>query len=235
MLETTQHTTAILVFANSANAELVQKPFAKDERLFEEFTEQTIAKVQKSGLPYFLSTEKEQVGTTFGERLAQAIQQVYERGYTNVIAIGNDSPQLRTVHLLKAYKQLQLNKTVLGPTFDGGFYLLGLHRSNFRSELFKKLPWQRFSLCTTLSQIFQKSRLEVFRLPVFADIDSKKDALYLLGYAKTLPKSIVYLLCNLLVKPNKVFSQKKYLYDPVFLTTFFNKGSPFPQTTKSPF
>ena len=80
--------TAILIFANSAEFEAVQKPFRSSETLFDALNEQTIKIVEKTGLPYFHFSEKNQYGATFGERFANAIQSIYDKGFQTVITIG---------------------------------------------------------------------------------------------------------------------------------------------------
>ncbi|MFD2588004.1 DUF2064 domain-containing protein [Croceitalea marina] len=226
MLKAVQHTTAILVFANSASQEFEQKPFVKSAVVFEALNKETLNKVKKTKLPYFHFTEKEQFGNSFGERFVNAIQKVYEKGYKNIITIGNDSPQLKTSHLLEAYKQLQLGKTVLGPTFDGGFYLMGLHKSNFDASLFLRLPWQRFGLFNRISQLFENSNSHLHRLPVFEDIDTAVDVVKLLGFSRSIAFTILKILRAIEEKVLKVFSARAFNYSDSYSSPLFNKGSP---------
>ncbi len=226
MLKAVQHNTAILIFAHSAAQEFERKPFAKNTVLFEALNKETLTKVKKTGLPYFHFTEKEQFGDTFGERFVNAIQEVYEKGYKNVITIGNDSPQLKTSHLLEANKQLELGKTVLGPTFDGGFYLMGLQKSTFDASLFERLPWQRFGLFNRISQLFENSNSNLFRLPVFEDIDTEKDAVKLLSFFKSISITILDILRALEEKVLSLFRMRIFTYFELFTSLLFNKGSP---------
>ena len=226
MLKASQKNTAVLIFANSASTELVQKPFAKSTVLFEVLTTETLDKVKKTKLPYFHFTEKQQFGNTFGERFVNAIQEVYSKGYDNVITIGNDSPQLKTTHLLEACKQLQQGKTVLGPTFDGGFYLMGLHKSNFDASLFKRLPWQRFGLLNRISQLFENSSSRLFRLPVFEDIDTEKDALKLSNFSKSVSITILRILRAIEEEVLHLFKIQLSTHFDLFSSPLCNKGSP---------
>lgn len=108
--------TAILIFAQSAERESKLKLFLKSEVLFSELNKHTLSTVEKSGLPYFHFSEKEQNGPTFAERYVNAIQSVYDQGYDTVITIGNDTPQLTTKHLHHTVEKLQECPIVLGPT-----------------------------------------------------------------------------------------------------------------------
>ncbi|GMN10082.1 hypothetical protein MTsPCn9_15030 [Croceitalea sp. MTPC9] len=226
MLKTAKHKTAILIFANSASTEFEQKPFAKSAALFEALNKETLAKVKKTKLPYFHFTEKEQLGTSFGERFVNAIQEVYQKGFDTIITIGNDSPQLKTAHLLDAYKQLQLGKTVLGPTFDGGFYLMGLHKANFDASLFERLPWQRFGLFNRISQLFENYNSQLFRLPVFEDIDTRRDVAILLNFTKALSSFILFLLNKISSYLDPIFPKQENTSHTNFSLSFYNKGSP---------
>lgn len=62
-----------------------------------------------------------------GERMAAAAADPLDRGRP-VILIGTDAPTLRAETLRDAAERLQGADVVLGPTADGGYYLLGLSR-----------------------------------------------------------------------------------------------------------
>lgn len=224
--------TAILVFANSAKKDGSVKKVSGNTLLFEAFTAQTLGITRDSGLPYYHFTEKEQQGNTFGERFTHALQSVFDKGYANVIAIGNDSPQLKTHHLLEAHQLLQQGKSVLGPSMDGGFYLIGINRNQFYREQFQALPWQLSSLLRETQAYFASNGEPVTLLNVLIDVDSKRDIMRLFNFTKSLAKRWLTLF-------SIIFHQKitiDYTHKKVFNTNFqdipFNKGSPlFPFPT----
>lgn len=195
--------------------------------LFQALTKRTLQIVSASGLPYFHFTEKEQQGTSFGERFSNAIQTVYGKGYKNIITIGNDSPQLKTAHILEAEQQLQLGKTVLGPTLDGGFYLMGLHHSNFDPNLFRELPWQRFGLFNKISKLIASYDSHLFRLPVMQDLDNREDVKVLLNFSKTLPLSLLLIARAMFKKYVSIASNSITFFRVYAFTILYNKGSPF--------
>ncbi|SRR6056297_474976 len=218
--------TAILIFANSAHTELAHKPIPKGEGLFEVLTKETLQKVQATGLPFFHISDKEQKGSSFGERFTNAIQEVFQNGFENIITIGNDTPQLQTAHLLKANAALNEGKTVLGPSLDGGFYLMGIHKSNFDQETFKKLPWQRFSLFNRISTLLDLTDRILHQLPTLSDIDTFTDVKRLASFRKSISSSLLYLLTlviQLKKKHQTVIISILYI---IFLQRPFNKGSP---------
>lgn len=218
--------TAILVFANSADEDSHIKKIGGDTSLFDALTQHSLKIVKNTGLPYFHFTEREQFGETFGERFTHAIQSIFDSGFANIIAIGNDSPQLKTQHLLQTYKQLRLGKTVLGPAVDGGFYLLGLHRSNFHQESFEALPWQVTSLFNATQHYFESLGCTVFSLDRLMDIDSASDIKRLSNHVTTLVKGWLSLFSKLLALTIAFFEVGQTRKKKIFLFIPFNKGSP---------
>lgn len=74
-----------------------------------------------------------QVGNTFGERLARA--HLDADGGDGVVQVGMDSPQLRADDLTEAVDRLDDHASVLGPTEDGGWWLLGVRHGLDASAL----------------------------------------------------------------------------------------------------
>ncbi|KAB7528683.1 DUF2064 domain-containing protein [Flagellimonas olearia] len=219
--------TAILVFANSAKRDSDIKKIGADVTLFEALTAQTLEITEASGLPYYHLTEKEQHGNTFGERFTHSLQSVFDKGYANVIAIGNDSPQLKTHHLLEAHRLLQQGKSVLGPSMDGGFYLIGFHRSQFNPEQFQALPWQSSSLLKKTQTYFASNGGPVTLLNVLIDVDSKRDIKRLFNFTKTLAKRWLALFSIIFHQKMAIDNIHKKVFKTNFLDIPFNKGSPF--------
>jgi glycosyltransferase A (GT-A) superfamily protein (DUF2064 family) len=72
-----------------------------------------------------------QVGPNqLNEKIEQSFQNLFEEGYERVIAIGGDTPDLGTSCIRDSFERLREGKddAVVGPSKDGGFYLLGLDR-----------------------------------------------------------------------------------------------------------
>ncbi len=215
-----------MIFANSAVAETRHKKTVANLELFRRLTERTLQTAKATGLPFYHFTEKEQKGATFGERFSNAIQTLYDKGYQNVITIGNDSPQLKASHIVEAEKQLRLGKTVLGPASDGGFYLMGLHRSNFDATLFLRLPWQRFGLFNKISQLLESYNSHIYSLPVLHDLDNKQDIITLLGFSKTIAGSILKILRAFLKRHAQIVFKDIRIPGLYITSLYYNKGSP---------
>jgi len=218
--------TVILIFANSAEKEALEKPFFKSHELFLELNRQVLQKVENSGIPYFWISEKEQIGCSFGERYINAIQSVFEKGYENVIAIGNDSPELQSKDLITTAKKLQQKKIVLGPSKDGGYYLLGIQKNHFNHTFFLSLPWQTTTLRNQLTSYFSSKKIEINYLKLLEDIDTIPDIKNLIAGYKKLNARLKKLLLQILYTPKKVFIKCIVVPIILFSEILLNKGSP---------
>lgn len=220
------HSTAILIFANSVKEDLRNKPVPKGQLLFGSLTDRALKEVKKTGLPYFHLTEKEQKGSSFGMRFCHAINHIFEQGFEKVIVIGNDTPQLCSNHLLTAAHALQKGHDVLGPSLDGGFYLLGIHKRNFRTDSLSQLPWQTARVLNALIQYLGTSSKTMIRLVALGDVDNLADIRRLCNFITSIPFRLLVLLRSLLQTTQKAIQSSLVLYGSEFLTLQFNKGSP---------
>jgi len=218
--------TAVLIFANSSQGERKFKSFAKGDAFVEELNENILHTVKKSKLPYYLFTEKEQVGKSFGERFSNAIQAVFEKGFDSVITVGNDTPQLRKHHILQAANEIHKNKCVVGPSIDGGFYLMGLSKKQFIEIPFLDLPWQTKSLEKTISLQFAATQTEVIKLDTLLDVDSTSDLKALFKLSQFISKKLLSILSSLLNANVSISLAIKLLIDRREKRNYFNKGSP---------
>jgi rSAM/selenodomain-associated transferase 1 len=75
----------------------------------------------------------------FGARLASAMQSAFDNGYERVAIIGSDIPHMESVWLDDAFASLDDHDVALGPTQDGGYYLLALRTPEPR--LFDDIEW----------------------------------------------------------------------------------------------
>ncbi|MEL6306449.1 MAG: DUF2064 domain-containing protein, partial [Bacteroidota bacterium] len=173
---------ALLLFAHSAESDLRAKGIG-NLQLFESLTQHTQKVIENSGIPYFHFSEFEQKGANFGERLANAFEVLFAKGYEGVISVGNDCPHISVKLLKQAKQKLETQQIVVGPTYDGGTYLIGMLKSQFSKEDFENLPWQQHQLFNALVSYF-KPFGTVFRLETYFDLDTLEDAKHLMGFVK---------------------------------------------------
>lgn len=174
-----QNNTAILIFANTPEQEILEKTFgngltkAQQLHLAGALLNYTRKAALESGLPIVEILSSHQQGNTFAERYTQAINQVFDKGYDKVISIGTDCPGLQTANILDAHTQLQHAQAVLGLAHDGGNYLIALDKQSFDATRFQALPWQTSLVAQALVQYFEAQEAQVALLATKkTDIDN---------------------------------------------------------------
>lgn len=78
-----------------------------------------------------------QKGNDLGERMYRVIRKVLELGYESVVLTGTDLPRMTAAHLESGFAVLEEKDIAIGPTTDGGYYLIGMKkpcRDVFRIE-----------------------------------------------------------------------------------------------------
>lgn len=218
--------TAILIFANSPEEESRRKSLLFGTELFSDIMARTSTEVKKTGLPYFHIDEHQQRGEDFGNRFLNAMEDVLDKGYEFVIAIGADTPRISSREILSAAHELHQGQVVIGPSTDGGFYLIGLHRSQFLREDMNRLPWQKTDLRAALIAKLEHKGLNICTLKVLSDVDKAEDLNRLkLGF-RNIPYSIFkYLLIITGRGITMVPTFEKY-FESTILQSHYNKGSP---------
>ena len=177
-------------------------------------------------MPFFHYSENEQRGQGFGERFYNAISEVFQLGYDYIITLGNDTPGLTKEHLICAAHQLKNGKVVLGPSRDGGFYLMGFHRSQFELLRFLAQPWQSNELQVSFVDELSTNDFEIKFLDELGDIDSLDDILDLLRTTANLPLYILHYIRRLLHTRGNALSRLPVLSDTHLEYSYYNKGSP---------
>jgi len=219
------HKTAVLIFANSSIVDEKRKNIPDSSKLFAVLNDDILKKVKRTGLPYFVFDEQLQVGNNFGTRFTSAIQSVFAKGFESIITVGNDTPELTTRTILTSYEQVRDGKTVIGPSMDGGVYLLGFHQNRFDEGVFLELPWQTQQLFRKIKfALLQDERL--YQLPRLTDIDAVSDIGYIINHSSALSSVLVVLLLDVLIQ-EKTNQDHYSSYIPLaFHNKPFNKGSP---------
>ena len=112
-----------------------------------------------------------QRGEGFGERLFNAADDLLRVGFSSLCLIDSDSPTLPTRALAAAVEELAKpgDRCVLGPTDDGGYYLIGLRRAHRR--VFEGIDWSTDRVLRQTVERAAEARLEVALLPAWYDVD----------------------------------------------------------------
>ncbi|MCW4042035.1 MAG: TIGR04282 family arsenosugar biosynthesis glycosyltransferase [Candidatus Bathyarchaeota archaeon] len=143
-------------------------------------------------LPHFLKwlgTEHlflPQKGKHLGDRLKHGIQSTFNSGFTSVIALASDVPDL-TPHLLcAAAKALEHSDIVIGPCHDGGYYLIGFTQTSYHPLYLTNMPWSTSDVFTQTLNIAEQAEANITILPQKRDIDTLHDLqLFIQGKVNT--------------------------------------------------
>lgn len=99
-----------------------------------------------------LYQKKLQIGNDLGERMMNAFNEGFQAGFEHIIIIGSDMYHLNQSDLEEAFSKFKNHNFVVGPSEDGGYYLLGM--KSLKKELFQNKEWGTSSvLAGTLSDI----------------------------------------------------------------------------------
>ena len=108
---------------------------------------------------------------SFGDCLFTALEKLFQLGHGAAVVLNSDSPTLPTALLSTAAEILAQpgDRAVLGPSNDGGYYLLGMKRKHRR--LFEAIDWsiERVTHQTLIRA--GELGLPVHRLPTWFDVD----------------------------------------------------------------
>jgi len=119
-----------------------------------------------------------QRGTTFGERLRHMFADLATAGFTRIILVGADVPDIPAAGLEDARRRLEADPYTLvtGPSGDGGFYLLGLTVHNHVvPELFEKARWGTPHMLEDVEAAGVAHGLTVARVMDWHDVDTPED------------------------------------------------------------
>jgi rSAM/selenodomain-associated transferase 1 len=121
-----------------------------------------------------------QHGENLGERMKDAFIRCFLEGFRYVVVIGSDSPDLPARIIEMAFLALEDHDAVIGPSADGGYYLIGFRRESFNPHVFGGLIWGSETVFQETMNIFHTDKTLVHVLPVWHDIDRPEDIAILL-------------------------------------------------------
>lgn len=146
----------------------IVEPLSVDKFVF--YSENPIEKDEWDDKTY---SKKAQHGNDLGVRMKNAFEEVFQQNYDSVCIIGSDCYELNTTIVEEAFEKLKIHDAVIGPTYDGGYYLLGMN--SLRKELFENKQWSTDSVFVDTVTDFKKFNLNFFSLDKLHDIDEEKD------------------------------------------------------------
>ncbi|MEO6722723.1 MAG: TIGR04282 family arsenosugar biosynthesis glycosyltransferase [Ferruginibacter sp.] len=115
-----------------------------------------------------------QHGADLGERMSNAFNQLFNEGYERLLIIGSDCLELESKLISHAFDVLDETDIVVGPSADGGYYLLGM-KPPLLSFLFENKSWSTGSVLTETIKDLTTSGIRFELLVTLNDIDEEKD------------------------------------------------------------
>jgi len=108
-----------------------------------------------------------------GERMQQAFEQVFDKGYSKACIIGSDCYELSSSIIRDALDKLNDGAIVIGPAKDGGYYLLGMNK--LYPEVFQNKNWSTSTVFSDTIKTVEDLNLSYSILPTLSDIDEAED------------------------------------------------------------
>ncbi len=119
-----------------------------------------------------LFKKKLQFDGGLGERMSVAFQAALKEN-DKVVIIGSDCIQINEDIIESAFQKLDESDIVTGPTFDGGYYLLGM--KTLYPQLFQNIQWSSSTVFAETIKIVNGLGLKYDQLPKLSDIDYYQD------------------------------------------------------------
>ena len=126
-----------------------------------------------------------QIGADLGQRMEGLMQWAFARGAERVVLVGSDSPSLPAAYIDEGLALLRDKEVVLGPSTDGGYYLVG--RRKGASRIFQDVAWSTGEvLGQTLARLGKQT---LGLLPPWYDVDTPAEAGFLKVHLEALARA----------------------------------------------
>ena len=116
-----------------------------------------------------------QVGASLGERLIAAARWAHNQGYAKFLFVGSDSPTLPIQYVERALDLLESRDVVIGPSVDGGYYLIGFSKHGASLSIptiFEEITWSTDVVFRQTLGKLQGIHARLGLLPPWYDVDT---------------------------------------------------------------
>jgi hypothetical protein len=116
-----------------------------------------------------------QRGDDLGARMNGVFDWLRAKGHRNMVLIGGDLAPVPLRNLAETFTALEVagERVVLGPSRDGGYYLVGMNR--LTPQIFDGMTWSHDRVLAQTTAKLSASRIEFQLLPTWFDIDTIED------------------------------------------------------------
>ena len=116
-----------------------------------------------------------QSGENLGERMKNGFAEAISMNFKRVVLIGSDIPDLPLQFIEEAFSSLLGKDAVIGPSVDGGYYLIGFRNETFSPRVFEGIQWSTESVFEKTSKVLKQEGRTVHILQRLRDIDTVED------------------------------------------------------------
>jgi rSAM/selenodomain-associated transferase 1 len=114
-----------------------------------------------------------QIGKNLGERLYNGLEKIRKLGYSYGFALASDVPDLSLGYIKEAFRSLKKYQLVIGPSFDGGYNLIGYDLTINSPEFYNGIIWGSNMVYEETMKRLDK--INKYVLPFWGDIDNMSD------------------------------------------------------------
>ena len=161
--------------------------------LYRSFTLDLLWMLQRLGIPFQICFSPENSGEKFmkwlgdgysympqrgddlGQKMRNALVQTFDRGFDRAVIIGSDSPDLPGEIIREAFSSLRTHDAVIGPSYDGGYYLIGFNSNTMPPGAFDGIQWSTDTVFGVTASKLEDAGVETCELPEWRDIDILAD------------------------------------------------------------
>ena len=117
-----------------------------------------------------------------GERMVRAFDEILRYGASRVLLVGSDIPSIPPAILSRAFVRLDDCDLVLGPSTDGGYYLIGLSKP--MPELFDGLTWGSSQVFRETLDRAEQIHARIGLMPPWYDVDTPEELDFLVSHVR---------------------------------------------------
>ena len=117
--------------------------------------------------------KEKQTGIDLGDKMNNAFKDFFSKGYKKICIIGSDNLEITTEIIEDAFHELNETDIVIGPSVDGGYYLVGMKAQY--SEIFKNKSWSTSRVLEETINDLKDQTLSYSLLKILSDIDTYRD------------------------------------------------------------
>lgn len=114
-----------------------------------------------------------QQGEDLGVRMFHAFKSGFSEGYKSIVIVGSDCPDVSPSIIEEAFEKLKRDDLVIGPSADGGYYLLGMKKVH--GKLFSGIDWSTEHVLQQTQKKANNLSLSTTTLQELNDIDTIED------------------------------------------------------------